>query len=137
MWGGILFVGFVMAVATLLMLDAGLPGGLIDRPGDMRYAQTLAFTTLMLLQMFNIFNSRSDEQSAFVNLFRNSWLWLAVGASLLLQAVVVYVPVMQRAFSTTALSSSDWLVCAGVASSVLWLRELSKLVIRWTGKKSL
>lgn len=130
MWAAILFVGAVMAAGTLTMLDAGLPGGLIDRPGDMRYAQTLAFTTLMLLQMFNIFNSRSEEQSAFVNLFSNRWLWLALGTSLLLQVVVVYVPVMQRAFSTTALSLNDWLVCAGVASSVLWLRELSKLVIR-------
>jgi Ca2+-transporting ATPase len=130
MWAAILFVGAVMAAGTLTMLDAGLPGGLIDRPGDMRYAQTLAFTTLMLFQMFNIFNSRSEEQSAFVNLFSNRWLWLALGASLLLQVVVVYVPVMQQAFSTTALSLNDWLLCAGVASSVLWLRELNKLVIR-------
>jgi Ca2+-transporting ATPase len=135
MWAGILFVGAVMAAATLLMLDAGLPGGLIDRAGSMRYAQTLAFTTLMLLQMFNIFNSRADEQSAFVGLFRNRWLWLALGASLLLQAMVVYIPVMQRAFSTTALSLGDWLLCAGVASSVLWLRELSKIVIRRTGTR--
>jgi Ca2+-transporting ATPase len=129
MWRGIVFTGAVIAAATLLMLDAGLPGGLIDRPGNMRYAQTLAFTTLMLLQMFNIFNSRSDEQSAFVNPFRNRWLLLAVGASLLLQAMAVYVPVMQQAFSTTGLRWNDWLLCAGVASSVLWLRELSKVAL--------
>jgi Ca2+-transporting ATPase len=130
MWGGIVFVGAVMAAGTLLVLDAGLPGGLIDRPGNMRYAQTLAFTTLMLFQMFNIFNSRSDHRSAFVNLFRNRWLWIAVAASLLLQVAVVYIPVMQRAFSTTPLNAMDCLLCAGVASSVLWLRELSKIVVR-------
>jgi len=132
MWAGILFVGAVMATATLLMLDAGLPGGLIDRPGNMRYAQTLAFTTLVLLQLFNIFNSRSDEQSAFVKPFRNPWLLVAVGGSLFLHALAVYVPVMQKAFSTTALSWNDWVLCAGVASSVLWLRELSKLILRST-----
>jgi Ca2+-transporting ATPase len=132
MWAGILFVGAVMAAATLSMLDAGLPGGLIDRPGNMRYAQTLAFTTLVLLQLFNIFNCRSDEQSAFVKPFSNRRLLVAIGASLLLQAVAVYVPVMQKAFSTTALTWNDWLLCAGVASSVLWLRELSKLILRRT-----
>jgi P-type Ca2+ transporter type 2C len=136
MWAGILFVGAVMASATLLMLDAGLPGGLIDRPGNMRYAQTLAFTTLVLLQLFNIFNSRSDEQSAFVKPFRNRWLLVAVGASLFLHAVAVYVPVMQKAFSTTALTWNDWVLCAGVASSVLWLRELSKLILRSTKTRS-
>lgn len=35
---------------------------------------------------------------------------------------------LQQAFSTVSLSFSDWLRCAGVASSVLWLRELSKVV---------
>jgi Ca2+-transporting ATPase len=133
MWGGILFVGVVMAAGTLLVLDAGLPGGLIDRPGNMRYAQTLAFTTLMLFQIFNIFNSRSDDRSAFVNLFRNHWLWIAVGASLVLQVAVIYIPFMQQAFSTTPLNAMDWLLCVGVASSVLWLRELTKIVVRAGG----
>jgi len=134
MWGGIVFVGVVMAAGTLLVLDAGLPGGLIDGSGDMRYAQTLALTTLMLFQMFNIFNSRSDDRSAFVNLFRNHWLWIAVGASLILQVAVIYIPLLQKAFSTTPLSAMDWLLCVGVASSVLWLRELSKIVVRMARK---
>src|SRR5205085_11949961 len=103
---------------TLLMLDEGLPGGLINRRGNMRYAQTHGFTTLVLLELFNIFNSRSDEQSAFVSPFRNPWLLVAVGASLLLHAVTVYVPVMQKAFSTTALTWNDWVLCAGAASVV-------------------
>ena len=71
-----------MAAGTLLVLDAGLPSGLIDGSGDMHYPQTLAFTTQMLFQMFSIFKSLSDDRSAFVNLFRNHWLWNAVGASL-------------------------------------------------------
>jgi Ca2+-transporting ATPase len=130
MWWGISFVGAVMATGTLLVLDASLPGGFIEGSGNMRYAQTMTFTTLMLFQMFNIFNSRSDEQSAFAGLFRNHWLWMAVGVSVALQMAVIYVPVMQRAFSTVALSPADWALCCGVASSVLWLREISKLVVR-------
>jgi Ca2+-transporting ATPase len=49
---------------------------------------------------------------------------------LLLQFVVIYVPPLQQAFSTASLSARDWLVCAAVGSSVLWLRELSKVVLR-------
>jgi Ca2+-transporting ATPase len=130
MWIGILFVGAVMAAGTLLVLDASLPGGFIDGSGTLRYAQTMAFTTLMLFQLFNVFNARSDEQSAFGGLFSNRWLWEAVALSLLLHATVVYLPFLQEAFSTTSLSIGDWLVCGAVASSVLWLRELSKVVVR-------
>jgi Ca2+-transporting ATPase len=126
MWRGIAFVGVIMAAGTLLVLDASLPGGLIEGSGTMRYAQTMAFTTLMLFQVFNVFNARSDEQSAFRGLFHNPWLWAALGLSLVLQAAVVYVPFLQTAFSTVGLSPGDWVLCAAVGSSVLWGRELTK-----------
>jgi Ca2+-transporting ATPase len=127
MWWGIFYVGAIMAVGTLLVLDASLPGGLIEGKGDVRYAQTMAFNTLVLFSLFTAFNARSDEQSAFVGLFSNKWLWAAVALSLLLQAAVIYTPFLQQAFSTVSLSAGDWIHCAAVASSVLWLRELSKL----------
>ena len=130
MWRGIVFVGVIMAAGTLFVLDASLPGGFIEGSGDLRYAQTMAFTTLMLFQIFNVLNARSDERSAFARLFTNRWLWAAVGVSLALQVVVVYMPFLQRAFGTVALSVGDWLFCAAVASSVLWLREMSKLRLR-------
>ena len=88
----------------------------------------MAFTTLMLFQLFNVFNARSDEDSAFRGLLRNRWLWAAVALSVVLQVAVVYTPFLQRAFSTESLSAIDWLRCTAVASSVLWLRELTKLI---------
>ena len=97
----------------------------------------MAFTTLTMFQLFNVFNARSDERSAFSGLFANPWLWAAVGLSLLLHAGVVYVPVLQQAFSTTSLGAGDWLVCAAMASSVLWLREASKIVARATRRRAL
>lgn len=130
MWWGIFFVGIIMATGTLLVLDASLPGGFVEGSGDMRHARTMAFTTLVLFQLFNVFNARSDEQSAFVGLFRNRWLWTAVGLSLGLHVILLQTPFLQEAFSTVQLSLSDWLGCAAVASSVLWLRELSKLAAR-------
>ncbi|MBC8140075.1 MAG: cation transporting ATPase C-terminal domain-containing protein, partial [Armatimonadetes bacterium] len=135
MWAGVVFVGVIMAVGTLLVLDASLPGGLIAGTGSLRYGQTMAFTTLVLFQLFNVFNARSGEQSAFVGLFHNRYLWGAVGLSLALQIVVIYTPFLQNAFSTVSLSGSDWLRCAGVASSVLWLREISKAVVRAVDKR--
>ncbi|MDQ3649174.1 MAG: cation-translocating P-type ATPase [Acidobacteriota bacterium] len=132
MWTGIFFVGAVMAAGTLLVLDASLPGGLIEGSGSMRDAQTMAFTTLMMFQLFNVFNARSDEQSAFSGSFKNYWLWGAILLSLTLHVAVIYIPFLQQAFSTVSLSANDWLSCAAVASSVLWLRELSKVVTRAT-----
>jgi len=130
MWRGIAFVGVIMAAGTLLVLDASLPGGFVEGSGDLRHAQTMAFTTLVLFQMFNVLNARSDERSAFAGLFTNRWLWTALGVSLLLQVVVIYAPFLQRAFGTVNLSAQNWLFCAAVSSSVLWLREVSKLVPR-------
>ena len=130
MWRGIFFVGVIMAAGTLLVLDASMPGGLLEGDGDLRYGQTMAFTTLMLFQIFNVVNARSDEHSAFSHLFTNLWLWVAIGVSVVLQFFVLYLPFLQRAFGTTALSAQDWGVCLSVASSVLWLRELSKVITR-------
>ncbi|GGE62920.1 haloacid dehalogenase [Streptosporangium jomthongense] len=130
MWAGIVFVGTITAAGTLFVLDASLPGGLVAGTGTLAYGQTMAFTTLVLFSLFTVFTSRSDEQSAFSGLFSNPWLWAAVGVSLLLQVAVVYLPFLQKPFSTVSLSLDDWLFCTLVASSVLWLRELSKLIIR-------
>ena len=44
MWGGIAFVGIIMAAGTLLVLDFGLSGGFIKGSGDLPYARTMAFT---------------------------------------------------------------------------------------------
>jgi Ca2+-transporting ATPase len=130
MWKGIFFVAVVMAAGTLFILDASLPDGLIEGTGNMRYAQTMAFTTLMMFQLFNVLNARSDARSAFEGLFSNKWLWAALGLAIALQVAVVYVPVLQQAFSTVSLTASDWLRCTAVASSVLWLREIVKAIRR-------
>src|SRR6266542_6210464 len=55
-----------------------------------RYAQTMAFTTLVFFQLFNVFNARFDDRSAFHKLGRNWFLWLAVLISAALQAAVIY-----------------------------------------------
>jgi Ca2+-transporting ATPase len=130
MWVDIVVVGAIIAAGTLLVLDASLPGGLIEGSGSLRYAQTMAFTTLLFFSLFNVFNARSDERTAFAGLFANRWLWGAILLSLLLQVAVIHVPFLQRAFSTASLTPGDWLRCAAVGSAVLWLRELGKMAMR-------
>ncbi len=131
MQAGIVFVGIVMAAATLFTLDLGLPGGLVEGTASLTEARTMAFTTLVLAQLFNCFNARSERVSAFHNLFTNPLLWGAIALSLLLQVAVIYLPFLNRPFGTTPLDGVEWLVCTGMASTVLWANELRKLVAGW------
>jgi Ca2+-transporting ATPase len=130
MWVDILFVGAIMAAGTLAMIDWALPAGLIGGgTSTIEHAQTLAFTTLVFFQLFNVFNARFDDRSAFYRLGSNRWLWIAVLFSAALQVAVIYTPFLQDAFGTVPLSATDWLSCIAVSSSALWLMELKKLLI--------
>ena len=82
MWAGVLLVGSVMAIATLVTIDLYLPAGLIEGTQGLDNARTAGFTVLVLAQLFNCFNARSETTSAFHHLFVNRWLWGAVGLSL-------------------------------------------------------
>jgi P-type Ca2+ transporter type 2C len=130
MWIGIFLVGLVMAVVSLVALDLRLAGGLLGGSGDIDEARTMAFTTLVLAQLFNCFNARSDRVSAFHHLFTNRWLWAAIALSVLLQIAVVHLAFLNEAFGTTPIGVEDWLMCVGLASLVLWVDEAKKLVER-------
>ena len=64
---------------------------MIAGEGDLANARTAGFTVLVLAQLFNCFNARSETASAFRNLFVNRWLWGAIALSVLLQVAVVQV----------------------------------------------
>ena len=130
MWASVIGTGSVMAAITLLTLDAYLPGGLIAGQGDIATARTAAFTVLVLAQLFNCLNARSERASAFRGLFANRWLWGTIGLSLLLQVGVVHISLLNTAFSTTPLTLAQWFGCVATASTVLWASELRKLVSR-------
>ncbi|MGB5756277.1 MAG: cation-translocating P-type ATPase, partial [Acidimicrobiales bacterium] len=130
MQAGIGLIGLTMAIATLIMLDARLPGGLIEGDQDLASARTAAFTVLVLAQLFNAFAARSDTESAFVRMFSNRWLVAAVGLSFALQVAVVHLPVLNRAFGTVPLEVSDWVWAVALASSVIWVAEIRKIVLR-------
>jgi magnesium-transporting ATPase (P-type) len=136
MWLEIFGVGFVMAVATLAVMDWGLPKGLINgRAGTVHYAQTLAFTTLVFAQLFNAFNARSSEASVFHHLFTNKWLWWAVALAALLQLAVIYLPILHKPFGTYSLSLLDWTIAIALSFTVTPVLEIVKWMVRrgWLG----
>jgi Ca2+-transporting ATPase len=133
MWFSFFLAGMTMAIATLGVLDMALPGGLFEGTHEMTYGRTLAFTTLVFCQLFNVFNSRSDYSSAFSHLFTNKLLWAAVALSVVLQVAVIYVPFLNTAFDTTPIAPMDWALCIAAASLVLWVEEIKKFILRVSG----
>jgi magnesium-transporting ATPase (P-type) len=132
MWSGVLILGLVMAVATLLTIDICLPGGLIEGSSSLDVARTAGFTVLVLAQLFNAFNSRSETTTAFRHLLVNRWLLGSVGLGVLLQVAVVHVPFLNTAFGTAPLTGGQWLLCLLMASAVLWADEARKMLWRMT-----
>ena len=130
MWIGIVWVGAVMAIVTLVALDLRLPGGIVGDSGNIVEARTMAFTTLVFAQLFNCFNARSEHTSAFHRLFTNRFLWGAIALSALLQVAVVQLPILNKPFGTAPLGPDEWLICIGLASMVLWATEAKKLLER-------
>ena len=131
MWAWIAVSAVVMGVGTLGVLDAGLPGGVIDGDGDIREARTMAFNTLVLFQLFGVFCIRSDTAPVGHQLFANGWLWLSLLAALALQLAVLYIPALQVAFGTVGLSLADWAICLGVAATIVVASEVVKA--HWRG----
>ncbi len=123
-FGRLLAYGSTMAVGTLGVYFHGLESG------EQAYASTLAFTTFVLFQFFNVMNARFDAGTAFNRqLFDNRKLWLALAAVLVLQVVVVNWGPAQAVFDTEPLNLGDWLLATGIAASVLLLDEARKLAI--------
>jgi Ca2+-transporting ATPase len=138
-WIRLAGIGLLMMLATLWVLDAYYPGGLFTLPGLSEdatadretHARTMAFTTLMMLQLVNVFCSRSPLRSAFSDIFANPWLIGAVTISLALHLAVIYIPSLQVAFQTVPLSSIDWLVAVAVAATLLVATEAAKAGARF------
>src|SRR3569623_3649837 len=117
----LILYGVTMMIGTLLIYRHALA---TQSPA---YALTLAFTTFVLFQFFNVFNARAEYGRTFnANIFRNGKLWVALASVLALQAVVVHWLPAQALFGTTDLQLKAWLLSAATASSVLLLDEARK-----------
>ena len=93
-------------------------------------AMTMTFVSLVLIQFFKAYNFRSERLSVFRRPFANRWLNRAVLWELVLLALVIYLPVLHKPFSTVSLSAVDWIVIVAVAATVIPVLETAKLVLR-------
>jgi Ca2+-transporting ATPase len=117
------FYGAIMASGTLGILFYDL------QFHDDEHAKTLAFTTFVLFQVFNVFNARSEKSTAFNRqFFKNRWLWLSLISVVALQIGMAQWELAQTVFHTVDLNLDDGLFALGVASSILILEELRKLI---------
>ncbi|ULE32268.1 calcium-translocating P-type ATPase, PMCA-type [Mycobacterium sp. IDR2000157661] len=126
----ILLLGLVMTVGTVAVLafaDDLFP----ESAGDPLFVTTLAFTTFVFYQVFNLLNVRSVKHSVFsLQTFTNRSIWVALGAVIVLQIMVVNLGVLQDFFDTTSLTSAQWGLAILVGSSVLWVEEIVKAILR-------
>ena len=122
--GKVIAYGFTMMVGTLSVLYFGLQAGMAEQ------APTLAFTTFVLFQFFNVFNARVERGTAFNRqFFKNAMLWASLAGVVGLQAVAVHWPPAQSIFGTRPLSLGEWGIATGVAATILLLEEGRKLAV--------
>ena len=127
----ILTMGLVMAAGTCAVLYLA-PQMYPESAGDPLCATTLAFTTFVFYQAFNLLNVRSANGSVFSwQTFTNRAIWVSLAAVVVLQVLVVQLGVLQGLFDTTDLTSGQWFLALGVGSTVLWISEIRKAVSRF------
>jgi Ca2+-transporting ATPase len=127
--GGILLIlllGSYIGLATIWLFHYYLR----TRPEQLLLAQTMAFTGIIVLEKMNVFNFRALRTPLFViGFFTNPWVLLAWTFTIGLQVCAVYLPFLQNALHTVALSRQDWGVIFLVAVPVFVIVEIYK----WLG----
>jgi Ca2+-transporting ATPase len=136
--------GIFTRPVVLLMLAGGIWSAIVNlglfiwaynsgRP--LAEAMTMTFVSLVLIQFFKAYNFRSDRDSVLREPFANKWLNLAIGWELIMLALILYVPVLERVFGTVALPLNDWLIIIAAALTISPVLELTKwLERRWFGE---
>ena len=124
---GIGVVGVVDALAVLAVFWLALQ----RYPGQLAVAQTMAFATLCSSELIRAFTARSEYHSVFsIGFFSNRAMVWAVGGSLLLVLMVIYVPFLQPFFDTVPLTVNDWLLMSPFICASPLAMELLKVYFR-------
>jgi Ca2+-transporting ATPase len=137
--------GIFTRPVVLLMLVGGLWSTIVNLSlfvwalnsgRSLEEAMTMTFVSLVLIQFFKAYNFRSDRHSVLRRPFANKWLNLSIIWELVMLALILYVPLLERIFGTFSLSAKDWLIIVVAAFTVSPVLELAKWVERrgWFGK---
>jgi Ca2+-transporting ATPase len=133
---------FVMGLAWHLEAGAAVPSGsnmlsyvlAHDWRGiDVQTAETMAFVTLSLAELFRAYTVRSERASLFsIGIFSNKYMQYAVGISIALLLIVCAVPFLQPIFNTHFLTGREWGVVVGLALMPAAAEEITKFFLRRT-----
>ncbi|MFO7533458.1 MAG: HAD-IC family P-type ATPase [Candidatus Limnocylindrales bacterium] len=128
LWERTVLAGLVMAVGTFAMFAWELDG-----TGSLASAQTVALMTMVVFQMFQAFNSRSEVRSVFrMDPFSNPFLLVSIVGAFLISVVALYIPVTQLILRVEPIGLDAWLRIVAVASTLLLAMEIHKyLRNRW------
>jgi P-type Ca2+ transporter type 2C len=98
---------------------------------DVQTAETMAFVTLSLCELFRAYTVRSERASLFqIGVFSNRYMQYAVGLSIILLLLVCGVPFLQPIFNTHFLSGREWTVVVGLALIPAIAEEITKFFLR-------
>jgi len=98
---------------------------------DVQTAETMAFVTLSLCELFRAYTVRSERASIFsIGIFSNRYMQYAVGLSIILLLAVVSVPFLQPIFNTHFMSGREWAVVLGLALIPAVSEEITKIFLR-------
>lgn len=129
----ILSRGVFISVITLVSFSVGLVWFKVQGIDDLSLARTMALTTLVIAQLFYVFECRSETFSPFeLGFFKNRFLIGAVLCSLTMHFAVLYIPFFQNVFQTVALNWWQWLIIvsmAGVRFIWKYLLYIGKLLV--------
>jgi len=104
---------------------------------DVQTAETMAFVTLSLCELFRAYTVRSERASIFqIGVFSNKFMQYAVGLSVTLLFLVVSVPFLQPIFNTHMPNPAEWGVILGFAVIPAISEELTKLYLRWRDSRN-
>jgi magnesium-transporting ATPase (P-type) len=123
----IIFVSFILVIGTF-----GLFLWERDQGSSIELARTVAVNTLVMFEIFYLFSARYLLASSFTleGLTGNRYVWYAIGILILFQLALTYLTPMQIMFATASMDFNAWVRVIGVASSVLILVEIEKLIFR-------
>lgn len=99
---------------------------------DVQTAETMAFVTLSLCELFRAYTVRSERLSIFtIGVFSNRFMQYAVGFSIFLLLLVTSVPFLQPIFNTHFMNLTEWSIVVGLALIPAASEEIFKAYMRW------
>jgi Ca2+-transporting ATPase len=102
---------------------------------DVQTAETMAFVTLSLAEIFRAYTVRSERASIFtIGFFSNKYMQYAVGLSIILLLLVCSVPFLQPIFNTHFLSAREWGVVVSLGLVPAVAEEITKFFLRRNNK---